>query len=111
MICNNCGNTIDPLNKFCPKCGAPMQPVSPPMGSGPSYTPPGPSYPPPGPTYTPPQMPGGPSVPPQRKSSCGKIILIVGIILLLLAGAIAAAIYFGYRYLDNTLRTSEPYTI
>jgi len=56
-------------------------------------------------------MPGGPSVPPQRKSSCGKIILIVGIILLLLAGAIAAAIYFGYRYLDNTLRTSEPYTI
>ena len=113
MICNNCGNTIDPSNKFCPKCGAPVQPISPPMGPGPSYTPPGPSYPPPGPSYTPPQMPGTgvPPVQPARKSSCGKIILIVGIILVLLAGAIAAAVYFGYRYLDKTLKNSEPYTM
>jgi TonB family protein len=108
MICNNCGNTIDPSNRFCPKCGTPVQPPSPPMGPGPG---PGPSYTPPGPSYTPPQMPGAPPVPPPRKSSCGKIILIVGIILILLTGAIAAAIYFGYRYLDKTLKNSEPYTL
>lgn len=106
MICNNCGNMIDPSNRFCPKCGTPVQPPSPPMGPGP-----GPSYTPPGPSYTPPPMPGGPPVPPARKSSCGKIILIVGIILILLTGAIAAAIYFGYRYLDKTLKNSEPYTL
>ncbi|HET6893146.1 MAG TPA: cytochrome c oxidase assembly factor Coa1 family protein, partial [Pyrinomonadaceae bacterium] len=111
MICNNCGNTIDPSNKFCPKCGAPVQPPSPPMGPGPSYTPPGPPYTAPGPSYAPPQMPAGPPVQPARKSSCGKIILIVGIILSLLTGAIAAAIYFGYRYLDKTLKNSEPYTL
>lgn len=111
MTCNNCGNTIDPSNKFCPKCGAPVQLPSPPMGPGPSYTPPGPSHTPPGPSYAPPQMPGGPPVQPARKSSCGKIILIVGIILVLLTGAIAAAIYFGYRYLDKTLKNSEPYTL
>lgn len=107
MTCNNCGNPVEPFNKFCPKCGAPVQPPSPPMGPGPSYTPPGPSYAPP------PQTPGmgGPPLPAARKSSCGKIILIVGIILVVLAVGIAAAVYFGYRFVENTLKTSEPYTI
>jgi TonB family protein len=54
---------------------------------------------------------GGPAVPPPRKSSCGKIILIVGIILVLLAAGIAAAVYFGYRYAEKTLKSSEAYTL
>lgn len=37
--------------------------------------------------------------------------MIVGIILVLLAVGIAAAVYFGYRFVENTLKTSEPYTI
>ena len=100
MICNNCGNQLETFNKFCPKCGAPVQaPSPPPMGSGPAYTPP----------HMP--MTGPPVAQPPRKSSCGKIILIVGIILILIAGAIAAAVYFGYRFVEKTLKESEAYTV
>ena len=100
MICTNCGNQVEAFNKFCPKCGTPVQPTSPPpMGSGPAYTPP--------------QMPatGPPLGQPPRKSSCGKIILIVGIILVLIIAAIAAAFYFGYRFVEKTLKESEAYTV
>ena len=99
MICNTCGSSIETFNRFCPKCGAPVQVQAPP--------PPGPG------SYTPPQqqMYGGPTVPPPRKSSCGKIILILGIILVLLLGAVAAAIYFGYGALEKKLKSSEAYTV
>lgn len=98
MICNSCGNTIESFNRFCPKCGAPAQaPTPPPPGPVP-YTPP-------------PQQPmySGPGVPPPRKSSCGKIILILGIILIVLLAGIGAAIYFGYGALERKLKSSEPY--
>lgn len=98
MICNNCGNQVESFNKFCPKCGTPVQPQSPPMSAGPAYTPP--------------HMPTtGPPVAQPRKSSCGKIILIVSIILILIAGAIAAAVYFGYRFVEKSLKESEAYTV
>lgn len=100
MICNNCGNQLETFNKFCPKCGASVQPPSPPpMGSGPAYSPP--------------QMPmtGPPVGQPARKSSCGKIILILAIILILIGAAIAAAVYFGYRFVEKTLKESEAYTV
>lgn len=48
---------------------------------------------------------------PKKKSGCGKIILIVGIILLVLGAGLAAAIYFGYHKLEQTLKSSEPYTL
>lgn len=102
MICNNCGNVIESFNRFCPKCGAPApaqyQPPSPSPASSP---------------YTPPQTPimGGPMGPPPRKSSCGKIILIVAMILVLLGIGIATALYFGYRYAEKTLKSSEAYTV
>ncbi len=49
---------------------------------------------------------------PQKKSSgCGKIFLIIGIILLLIGGGVAAAVYFGYHKLEQTLKSSEAYTI
>lgn len=48
---------------------------------------------------------------PPRKSSCGKIILILGVILILLLGAVAAAIYFGYGFVEKKLKSSEAYQV
>lgn len=100
MICTSCGNSVESFNRFCPKCGAPVQAQSPPLYGSP-------------PPYSSPQGPmmGGPTVPPAKKSSCGKIILIVVIILLLLGGGLAVAIYFGYHKLEQTLKSSEAYTV
>lgn len=102
MICNNCGNTLESFNRFCPKCGAPAPPQYQAPAAGPG------SYP-----YTPPGTPvmGGPMAQPPKKSGCGKIILILAIILLVLGGGIAAAIYFGYQKLESTLKSSEAYTM
>ncbi len=55
-------------------------------------------------------MYGGPVVPP-KKSGCGKILLILGIILVLLLAAVGAAIYFGYGALEKKLKSSEAYTV
>lgn len=100
MICTTCGNTVESFNRFCPKCGAPVQAQSPQQYIAP-------------PPYTSPQPPmmGGPAVPPARKSSCGKIILILAIILLVLGGGLAAVIYFGYHKLEETLKSSEAYQV
>jgi TonB family protein len=103
MICTNCGNAVEPFNKFCPKCGTPVQPQAPPQYGSP-------------PPYSAPQAPmspmmGGPASPPAKKSGCGKIILIVAIILLVLGAGLAAAIYFGYQKLEQTLKSSEAYTV
>ncbi len=99
MICTSCGNDVESINRFCPKCGAPVQPQSPPMYESP-------------PPYSSPQTPmmGGPMAQPAKKSGCGKIILIVAIILLILGGGLAVAIYFGYHYAEKTLKSSEAYT-
>ncbi len=100
MICTGCGNAVESFNRFCPKCGAPVQPQPPPMYGSP-------------PPYSSPQAPlvGGPVAQPAKKSGCGKIILIVAIILLVLGGGFAAAIYFGYQYAEKTLKSSEAYTV
>lgn len=99
MTCNVCGSSIEEFNRFCPKCGAPVQfQTSPSVGQPSSYTPPQQG------------MYSGPVVPP-KKSGCGKIILILGIILVLLLGAVGAAIYFGYGALEKKLKSSEAYTV
>lgn len=98
MICTNCGNNVGSFNRFCPKCGTPVQPETAPPADQAPYTPPSP--------FT-----SGPTLPPPRKSSCGKVILIIGIILVVLIAGAAAAVYFGYRYLENTLKSSEAYTL
>jgi TonB family protein len=48
---------------------------------------------------------------PQKKSGCGKILLILSIILLLLGGGIAAAIYYGFNYAEKALKSSEAYSV
>jgi TonB family protein len=48
---------------------------------------------------------------PQKKSGCGKILLILSIILLLIGGGIAAAIYYGYNYAEKALKSSEAYSV
>ncbi len=100
MNCNSCGNALESFNRFCPKCGAPVPPQPPPMYGSP-------------PPYSAPQSPmmGGPMAQPAKKSGCGKIILILVIILLVLGGGIAAAVYFGYQRLEQTLKSSEAYTV
>ena len=103
MICNSCGNTVDAIHKFCPKCGAPMQFQSPPPAAGP-------------PPYSAPQSPmtpmmSSPMAQPAKKSGCGKIVLIVVLILVLLGCGVAGAIYFGFRYAEKTLKASEAYTV
>lgn len=100
MNCTNCGNTLESFNRFCPKCGAPSPPQSPPAYNSPA-------------PYSPPQSPmmGGHMAQPPKKSGCGKIILILAIILLLIGGGVAAAIYFGYQALESTLKSSEAYTV
>ena len=100
MICTSCGNAVESVNRFCPKCGAPVQPQAPPLYESP-------------PPYIAPQAPmmGGPVPPPKKKSGCGKIILIVAIILLILLGGLAVLGYFGYHKLEQTLKSSEAYTL
>ncbi len=106
MICTSCGNAVESFNKFCPKCGAPVQAQPPPMyGSPPPYSSPQAPMSPMSP------MMGGPAAQPAKKSGCGKIILIVAIILLVLGAGLAAAIYFGYQKLEQTLKSSEAYTV
>jgi TonB family protein len=98
MICNNCGNSIETFNRFCPKCGAPVQFQTPSSGPAQFNSPQAPMY-------------SGPGAPPQRKSSCGKIIVIIAIILVLLLAGIAAAVYFGKGALEKKLKSSEAYTV
>lgn len=106
MICNNCGNSVDSIHRFCPKCGAPVQFDSPsPQPSPTPYNAP--------PVYSapPPLMGGPPPLPPKQSSGCGKIVLIIVLVLVLLAIGIAAAIYYGFRYTERTLKSSEAYTV
>jgi hypothetical protein len=49
---------------------------------------------------------------PTRKSfGCGKIILILLAVFLLIGGGIAALVYFGYRQAETALKSSEAYMV
>ena len=54
---------------------------------------------------------GGQMPPPKKSFGCGKIILILAIILVLIGAGIAAAIYYGYRAAEKALKSSEAYTV
>lgn len=97
MTCQNCGHELAPTLKFCPKCGTPA--------SAPSYAPPAAqiqsswSH---DPQYAP---------QPQGKSRVGKILLIIGVLLLLIVVGAGFAVYYGYKYLERTVKSSEAYVL
>ena len=102
MNCMNCGAAPPPGVSFCPKCGSPVaqQPEPPPYA--PPYTPPG------GQVQTSRDfVPHG--WPPRRKSRVGKILLIVFGVLVILGAGAGVAVYYGYRYLESNLKSSEAY--
>ncbi len=88
-FCEKCGNQLTAGTAFCPKCGAragspaPPNPISPPV----TVVPP--------PTTVP--TPATP-VATADSGGCGKVLLIVGVIVLLCVGlGIAGVVYVGYR--------------
>jgi len=105
MICTTCGSPLDSIHRFCPKCGAPVQLQTPTQPQQSPYTAP----------YTPPQYSayggGQPPLPPKKGFGCGKIILILVIILAVLGAGIGVAVYYGFRYTERALKSSEPYTL
>lgn len=96
MTCTNCGNTVPDSMKFCPKCGTPMtgRPYTPPVNPAPSRW------------HLNEQPP-----PAKRKSRAGKILLIVGIVLVLLASGIGVAIYFGVKSYIRSTKSSTAYAL
>jgi len=99
MTCQNCGNELAPSLKFCPKCGTPAsaQGYAPPVNQMQSSWVQDPQF--------------APTPQPKRKSRVGKVLLIIGIVLVLIAAGVGFAIYYGYRYLEQTLKSSEAYVL
>lgn len=109
MHCGNCGNQLAPGLKFCPKCGTPV--------AGPAaYAPPA-STPPAGQQLPPPQVPTSWSANPQatagprRKSRLGKVLLILFAVFALGIAGVAVAGYYGFRYVENSLKSSAAYKL
>ncbi|MFL6208260.1 MAG: TonB family protein [Pyrinomonadaceae bacterium] len=102
MQCQNCGHDLPPGVRFCTKCGALVAQPSPvvrPQPQGSFGNAPRGSF-------------GGSSMgQPQRKSGCGKILLILALVGVVGLAGIGVAIYYGYRSLEAKLKTSEAYTI
>lgn len=109
MRCSNCGNDLPDGVRFCPKCGTAVAPATTPFasaqptssfGAQPSLRQP-----------TSQSFTGGGMVQQSQKSGCGKAFVIVLVIGLLLLGALGGIGYFGYRALNDKLRSSEAYTV
>jgi hypothetical protein len=82
MICQRCGSSIQPENKFCPNCGTTLD--APAQAGDP----------------TSPAHAAGQFVPESgKKRSIVKILVIVGAIFIILALAGAVGVFFGVRYL------------
>jgi TonB family protein len=101
MTCQNCGNQVAANLNFCPKCGTPA--------SAPSYTPP-PAEPVVASWSQNPDFAVAPTQP-KRKSRVGKVLLIIGAILLLLVAGAGVAGYFGYKYVERKMKSSEAFKI
>lgn len=107
MDCMNCGGRLGPGMKFCSRCGAAAPAAG--EGHGREYAPP------PGgqmhSSFGGPEGAAASQQPRPRKSRAGKILLIVfGVLLVLGAGAVVA-VYFGYKFIEQTVKESEPYRV
>ena len=104
MRCGNCGNELRGEARFCSVCGAPVAVAQPPY-SAPQPPPPSASS---GDASRPPLSGTGQ---PRKKSGCGKVLLILFIVGLLIAAALAIGGYFVYRFAEDKLKSSEAYTV
>jgi TonB family protein len=104
MQCSNCGTQLRPDMKFCTKCGAaaPYAPAPAPAAPQPVV-----SF---GDAPRPP-LAGSSMGQPQRKSGCGKILLILSLVGVLALAGIGVAVYYGYKYAVAQLKSSEAYTV
>jgi TonB family protein len=103
MRCANCGRELQGGLKFCPGCGTPAAPAN---FSAPAE-PPAVSF------GDAPRAPlsGIGSANSAKKSGCGKVLLILlGVGVLLVVG-LAVAGYFGFRYAEGKLKSSEAYAL
>jgi zinc ribbon protein len=94
-FCTKCGSPLGEGLKFCSSCGTPVSeaPAASPVTAAPTPTP-ATSAPPPATA----PAPGAPGAPAQKSSSALKIILIIVLVIfLLIAAAIGACVYIGYR--------------
>jgi hypothetical protein len=99
MRCGNCGNELRGDARFCSKCGAPAAP--------PSFNAP----PPPSATFgDAPRAPLSGAGQPGKKSGCGKALLVLLIIGLLVLAGLAVGGYYVYRFAEGKLKSSEAYT-
>jgi TonB family protein len=101
MRCANCGRELAGGVRFCPACGTPAAsagysaPAAGPVGSF-------------GDATRPPLSGVGQ---PRKKSGCAKaliILLVVGVLVLI---GLGVAGYFGYRFAEGKLKSSEAYTL
>ncbi|MBV9960169.1 MAG: TonB family protein [Acidobacteria bacterium] len=101
MTCPNCGQQVADYMKFCSGCGTPVraqqqQYAPPPVSTAqPSWSP--------GPQFG--------AAPPQRKSKVGKILLIIGIVLIVVAAGVGTAIFFGVRSYGRAMKNSAAYAL
>jgi TonB family protein len=105
MQCSNCGHELRPDTRFCTKCGA-LAPVAPTTAPVPPAQPTSTFGTQPRQSYQASQM--GPA---PRKSGCGKVLLILAIIGGVVLVGVGVAGYYGYKYANEQLKSSEPYKI
>jgi TonB family protein len=111
MRCSNCGTELRPEARFCTTCGTPVaQPAA------------QPTAPPPAPVHTAPSQPvasfgDAPRAQlsgvgqPRKKSGCAKALVVLLILGVLVLGGLGVAGYFGYRFAEGKLKSSEPYAL
>ncbi|MBC7911260.1 MAG: TonB family protein [Pyrinomonadaceae bacterium] len=104
MTCQNCGKELAPFVKFCQKCGTPASAAPPQPPTPQQYSPPA------GQMQT--SWGANPEfAPPKRKSRVGKVLLIIGIILILLATGVGLAVYFGFKSYERMVKSSAAYEL
>ena len=104
MRCGNCGNELRGEARFCSVCGASVP------AAQPSYSAPPPSSS--GGTFgDAPRPPLSGTGQPPKKSGCGKALLILFIIGLLIVVGLAVGGYYVYRLAEGKLKSSEAYTV
>lgn len=105
MRCGNCGNELRGEARFCSVCGAAVAPAQPPYSAPQPQQPPAATF-----GDAPRPQLSGVGQPP-KKSGCGKALLVLFIIGLLVAVAVAVGGYFVYRFAEDKLKSSEAYTV